>query len=52
MAYPKEIPIMANTDNKAVFLTLFVSYRFGMVIDPLDPESGKFSNLFRKKKKS
>jgi hypothetical protein len=50
MAFPKEIPIMANTDNKAVFLTLFVSYRFGMVIDPLDPESGKFSNLFRKKK--
>jgi hypothetical protein len=52
MAFPKEVPIMANTDNKAVFLTLFVSYRFGMVIDPLDPESGKFSNLFKKKKKS
>ncbi len=52
MAYPKEIPIMANTDNKAVFLSLFVSYRFGMVIDPLDPESGRFSNLFRKKKQN
>jgi hypothetical protein len=52
MAFPKEIPIMANTNNRAVFLSLFVSYRFGMVIDPLDPESGKFSNLFRKKKQN
>jgi hypothetical protein len=50
--YPKEVPIMANTENKAIFLSLFVSYRFGVVIDPLDPESGKFSNVFRKKKKS
>jgi hypothetical protein len=49
-AFPKEIPIMATTTNKAVFFSLFVSYRFGMIIDPLDPESNKFSNIFRKKK--
>ncbi len=49
-AFLKEIPIMATSTNKAVFFSLFVSYRFGMIIDPLDPESNKFSNIFRKKK--
>jgi hypothetical protein len=49
-AFLKEIPIMATNTNKAVFFSLFVSYRFGMIIDPLDPESNKFSNIFRKKK--
>ena len=49
-AFPKEIPIMATTTNKAIFFSLFVSYRFGMIIDPLDPESNKVSNIFRKKK--
>jgi hypothetical protein len=49
-AFPKEIPIMATETNKAVFFSLFVSYRFGMIIDPLDPESNKFSNIFRRKK--
>jgi hypothetical protein len=49
-AFPKEIPIMATNSNKAVFFSLFVSYRFGIIIDPLDPESNKFSNIFRKKK--
>ena len=46
-AYLKEIPIMATNDNRAVFLTLFVSYRFGVVVDPLNPESNKIKNLFR-----
>jgi hypothetical protein len=41
---------MASTTNKAVFFSLFVSYRFGVILDPLDPESNKFSNIFRKKK--
>ena len=50
-AFFKEIPIMAINTNKAVFFSLFVSYRFGMIIDPLDPESNKFSNIFKKKKK-
>ena len=50
-AFFREIPIMATTTHKAVFFSLFVSYRFGMIIDPLDPESNKFSNIFRKKNK-
>jgi len=49
-AYLKEIPIMASDDNKSIFFSLFVSYRFGMVVNPLDPESNKMSNIFRRKK--
>jgi hypothetical protein len=51
-AFPKKIPIMASTDNKSIFFSLFISYRFGIIIDPLDPESNKISNLFRRKKKN
>lgn len=32
-AFPKEIEIMANTSNKAIFLHLFAAYRFGKVVD-------------------
>jgi hypothetical protein len=49
-AFPKEIPIMYTNSNKAIFFSFFVSYRFGVIIDPLDPESNKFSNIFKKKK--
>ncbi len=49
-AFPKKIPIMAGSDNKSMFFSLFVSYRFGMILDPLDPESNKLSNIFRRKK--
>ena len=49
-AFPKVIPIMASTDNKSVYFSLFVSYRFGLIINPLDPESRKFSNIFKRKK--
>jgi hypothetical protein len=49
-AFPKKIPIMAGPDNKFLFFSLFVSYRFGMIIDPLKPESNKLSNIFRRKK--
>ena len=49
-AFPKTIPIMASTDNKAIFFSLFVSYRFGVIVDPLHPEDTRFSNLFRRKK--
>lgn len=49
-AFPKVIPIMASSDNKSIYFSLFVSYRFGMIIDPLDPESNKLSNVFRRKK--
>jgi hypothetical protein len=48
--FPKEIPIMATESNKAIFLSLFVSYRFGVVIDPLDPKSNRFSSIFSRKK--
>jgi hypothetical protein len=48
-AFLQEVPIMATVDNKAVFFSLFVSYRFGVVLDPLDPESNKASGIFRKK---
>jgi hypothetical protein len=41
---------MASNDNKSIFFSLFVSYRFGMVVNPLDPESNKMSNIFRRKK--
>jgi len=48
--FPKKIPIMATASNKAIFFSLFASYRFGVVIDPLDPESKKFSNIFSRKR--
>ncbi|HUX95250.1 MAG TPA: hypothetical protein VMV47_05905 [Bacteroidales bacterium] len=49
-AYLKEIPIMATNDNKSIFFSLFVSYRFGIVVNPLDLESNKVFNIFRRKK--
>ncbi|MBW6502358.1 MAG: hypothetical protein K0B05_13290 [Bacteroidales bacterium] len=48
--YPKQIPIMASEDNRAVWFSLFASYRFGIVVDPLDPESNKLSNIFRRRR--
>lgn len=49
-AFLKEIPIMATADNKAVYFSLFISYRFGVVIDPLNPETNKFSYIFSRKR--
>jgi hypothetical protein len=49
-AFPKKIPIMASSSNKAIFLSLFVSYRFGIIIDPMDPESKKFPSIFSRKR--
>lgn len=49
-AFPVKIPIMSGSENKSLFFSLFVSYRFGVILDPLDPESNKLSNLFRRKK--
>lgn len=49
-AFPKKIPIMASSDNKTIYFSLFISYRFGMILDPLNPESNKFSNIFKRKK--
>jgi|WetSurMetagenome_2_1015567.scaffolds.fasta_scaffold03191_8 hypothetical protein len=49
-AFPKKIPIMAVADNKAIFFSLFVSYRFGVVIDPLNPETNKISYILGRKR--
>ena len=49
-AFPKKIPIMATSNNKLLFFSLFVSYRFGMVIDPMNPEANKLTNIFKRKK--
>jgi hypothetical protein len=48
--FPKRIPIMSTAPNKAIYFSLFASYRFGVVLDPLDPESNKFSNIFSRKR--
>jgi hypothetical protein len=48
-AFPKKIPIMAGTENRNLFFSLFVSYRFGIIVDPLNPDSNKVSNYFRRK---
>jgi hypothetical protein len=48
--FPKKIPIMATADNKAIFFSLFASYRFGIIFDPLNPESNKFSEFFSRKR--
>jgi len=45
-AFPRRVPIMAVDDNKAIFLSLFVSYRMGLIIDPLDPRSNRYSTIF------
>jgi hypothetical protein len=49
-AFLNEIPIMAVTDNKQLFFSLFVSYRFGMILDPLHPETNSFVNIFKRNK--
>jgi len=36
-AFLKKIPIMASEDNLRLFPALFVSYRFGRIIDPITP---------------
>ena len=41
---------MATIDNKALYFSLFISYRFGVIIDPLNPETNKISYIFRRKK--
>ncbi len=49
-AFPRKIPIMSSPDNKAVYFSLFVSYRLGIIVDPLHPEETRLSNLFRRKR--
>jgi hypothetical protein len=49
-AFTKTIPIMASDDNRQVFPAIFVSYRIGMILDPVNPE-GIFEMFSRKKRK-
>lgn len=42
--FPKKIPIMTGDNNKAIYFSLFVSYRIGIIVDPL---SRKKTNIFR-----
>jgi len=46
--FNKPIPIMATEDNKQFFPALFVSYRIGFILDPLNP--GKFFPNLRKRR--
>lgn len=45
-AYLKQIKIMATEDNKALFFSLFISYRMGLIIDPFDPKSNRIATIF------
>ncbi|HCC70029.1 MAG TPA: hypothetical protein DEQ09_02605 [Bacteroidales bacterium] len=45
-AFTNKLPIMATSDNRALFLTLFVSYRIGIIIDPLNPEANRIPTIF------
>ncbi len=46
-AFTRKIPIMATQENFPFFFSLFLSYRFGKVINPLDTESlSPVDNLF------
>ena len=47
-AFAKTIPIMASDDNRQFFPAIFVSYRIGMILDPINPE-GLFK-MFSKRK--
>ncbi len=47
-AFAKTIPIMATEDNRQIFPAIFVSYRIGWILDPINPQ-GIFK-MFSKKK--
>lgn len=46
-AFSKKIPIMASEDNKQFFPSIFVSYRIGMILDPVS-QRGLFDLLRRR----
>ncbi|HEX2921608.1 MAG TPA: hypothetical protein VHO50_10630 [Bacteroidales bacterium] len=48
--YSKEVPIMAIAHNKQFFPSIFLSYRFGIIADPLHPETNSVINIFRRKR--
>ena len=46
-AFMSKIPIMASDDNKQFFPSIFVSYRIGMILDPVNKRG--LSDLLRRK---
>lgn len=44
--FPKKIPIMAGDNNKAIYFSLFVSYRVGIIVDPLSRKKTNFFRIF------
>lgn len=46
-AFTREIPIMAGDNNDIIFLTMFVGYRFGRIINPYEPDSETKRKAFR-----
>jgi hypothetical protein len=49
-AYLKEIPIMANDNNKQFFFSLCASYKVGFILDPLKMKSDFLTSIFTRKK--
>ena len=50
--YPKKIPIMATNENKFLFFSLMVGYRFGNIIDISEAAMAKSRRARRKERKS
>lgn len=48
--YMKKIPIMANENNKQLFFSLFVSYKVGVILEPLRMKTDFLYLLFNHKK--
>jgi hypothetical protein len=48
--YLRKIPIMDNEYNKQVFFSLFVSYKIGIILEPLKMKNDFLYNLFNHKK--
>jgi len=48
--YMKKIPILNNEYNKQFFFTLFVSYKVGIILEPLKMKNDFLYNLFNHKK--
>ncbi|MBP5708179.1 MAG: hypothetical protein J6W61_00220 [Bacteroidales bacterium] len=46
--FPKKMPIMAK-DNKFIFPSLFISYRIGIIADPLSREKINIFKIFSKR---
>lgn len=46
----KSIPIMSSPDNRSVFFSLFISYRFGVIVDPLHPDETNLPGLIRRRR--